>query len=252
MHNHTIDAFEVNGRTTVRSGDGAFLRVQRTSTSPTAESDLPCGVAGRVRAELAERRESRIRPSPGREGVGILAPQSWRQELEAAFGGRAPVWLDSAGDVPATVGLVLQMAGAAHERTALDHLPGAGTAVLRCYREGELIFVDPLAIEAQDPTGAQVLRRRLAASPAASELRAWLDASVAADTGPADIPAAAKIILSARLLTTIAAWQQDTPAVTTLRHTLWRLDTATLAASDHPLLPFPEPALLPALPAPRP
>lgn len=247
MHNQTIDAFEVNARTTVRSGEGAFLRVQLTSTSPTADAGLTGGLAGRVRAELAERREARIRPSPGREGIGILAPQSWRQDLEAAFGGRAPIWLNSAGCVPAAAGLVLQVAGAAHERTALDHLPGAGTAVLRCYREGELIFVDPLAMEAQDPSGSQVLRRRLAASPAASELRAWLDASLAADTGPAGIPAAAKAILSARLLTTIAAWQQDTPAVSTLRRTLWRLDTATLAASDHPVLPFPEPAPLPAL-----
>ena len=246
MHRQTIDAFDVNGRTTVRSGDGVFLRVPLSTTGTTADAEFGGGLAGRMRAELAERREARIRPRLGREGIGILAPESWRQELAEALIGHAPTVLDSANDSPGQAGLVLHVAGSPHERGTLDHLPAGGTAVLRCYREGELIFVDPLAVEPQDPTGAQVLRRRLAASPAASELRAWLDASPAADTGPADIPAAAKSILTARLLTTIAAWQQDAPALSTLRRTLWRLDTATLSASEHPVLAFPEPAPLPA------
>lgn len=245
MPSQTIDAFEVNGRTTVRSGDGAFLRLQPSASGSTAEAAVSGELAGRVRKELAERREARIRPCLGREVIGILAPESWQQELEALTGHASTV-LESATDIPVWAGLVLHAAGSPRERSALDHLPAAGTAVLRCYREGELIFVDPLAVEPQDPTGAQVLRRRLAASPAASELRAWLDAAPAADTGHADIPAAAKTILTARLLTTIAAWRQNAPALSTLRRTLWRLDTATLSASEHPVLAFPEPAPLAA------
>lgn len=246
MHGQRIDAFEVNGRTTVRSGNGVFLRVPLSTTGATADADLTGGLAGRVRAELAERREARIRPCLGREGIGILAPESWRQDLAEGLGGHPSTVVESAGDIPELAGLVLYVAGSPHERGMLDHLPAAGTAVLRCYREGELFFVDPLAVEPQDPTGAQVLRRRLAASPAASELRAWLDSSPAADAGPAGIPAAAMTILTARLLTTIAAWQQDAPAMSALRRTLWRLDTATLAASEHPVLAFPEPAPLTA------
>lgn len=57
----------------------------------------------------------------------------------------------AANDIPVSAGLVLHVAGSPHERGALDHLPAAGTAVLRCYREGELFFVDPLAVEPQDP-----------------------------------------------------------------------------------------------------
>ena len=245
MHGQTMDAFEVNGRITVRSGDGVFLRVPLSTTGTTADADFGGGLAGRVRGELAERREARIRPRLGREGIGILAPESWRQELAPALTGHAPTVLESAHDIPVSAGLVLHVAGSTQERGALDHLPAAGTAVLRCYREGELFFVDPMSVEPQDPNGAQVLRRRLAASPAASELRAWLDASPAGDTGPGGIPAAAMTILTARLLTTIGAWQQDSPALSTLRRTLWRLDTATLAASEHPVLAFPEPAPLP-------
>lgn len=245
MQRQTIDAFDVNGRTTVRSGDGVFLRVPPSTAGPTADADLLGTLAGRVNIELAVRREARIRPCTGRESAGILAPGSWRQDLAAALGGHALTVFHSADDIPESAGLVLYIAAAPHERDALDHLPAAGTAVLRCYREGELIFVDPLAVEPQDPTGAQVRRRRLAASPAASELRAWLE-SAAAAAGPAGIPAAAMTILAARLLTTIAAWQRDAPALLTLRRTLWRLDTATLLASEHPVLAFPEPAPLAA------
>ncbi|MEC5181389.1 hypothetical protein [Arthrobacter sp. CG_A4] len=245
MHSQIIDAFDVNGRTTVRSGDGVFLRVPLSTTGATADVELTGGLAGRVRAELAERREARIRPRLGRESIGILAPESWRQELAEALSGRAATVMESANNIPLSAGLVLHIPGSPQDRGTLDHLPAAGTAVLRCYREGELFFVDPLAMGPRDPTGTQVLRRRLAASPAASELRAWLDASPAAAAGPAGIPAAAMTILTARLLTTIAAWQQDAPALSSLRRTLWRLDTATLAASDHPVLAFPEPAPLP-------
>ena len=250
MHHHTIDAFEVNGRTTVRSGDGVFLRVPLSVTGPTAVTDTTGDLAGRVRAELDLRRKSRISPRSGRKGIGILAPESWRHVLGPALSGLAPALFENAGEVPASAGLVLHVAASRHERTALDQLPAAaGAAVLRCYREGDLIFVDPLAVDTSDPSGSQVIRRRLAASPAAAELSAWLDASAAPGADPAEIPAAATAILVARIRTTIAAWQQDSPALAVLRRTLWRLDTATLTATEHPVLPFPEPA---PLPAPRP
>ncbi len=246
MHSQSIDVFEVHGRITVRSGDGVFLRVPVSTPGAAADVDLAGELDVRVHAELAERRQARIRPCLGRESIGILAPEPWRRELAEAFRGHGAAVLDSAGDIPFPGGLVLHVAGSPHDRGALDHLPAAGTAVLRCYREGELLFVDPLACGPRDATGAQVLRRRLAASPAAAEFRTWLDASPAAVAGPAGIPAAAMTILTARLLTTIAAWQQDAPALPTLRRTLWRLDTATLSASEHPMLAFPEPAPLPA------
>uniref|UniRef100_UPI003F497519 hypothetical protein n=1 Tax=Paenarthrobacter nicotinovorans TaxID=29320 RepID=UPI003F497519 len=138
--------------------------------------------------------------------------------------------------------MLVHVAGSPSERTYYDELPGEGTAVLRCYREGEIVFVDPLSMSAGDPTGFQVLRRRLAASPAATELNAWLDTPAASRN--LDLQHAALGLATARLLIIIAAWQQDSPALPVFRRTLWRLDSATRVATEHPVLPFPEPAML--------
>ncbi|NWL12319.1 hypothetical protein DM793_13655 [Paenarthrobacter nitroguajacolicus] len=239
-----VDTFDVAGRATIRSADGAFFHL-------AAPIDSGAPLATQVSHELLQRRLAYVRPFPGRERIEI-----------AAAGDVATGLLRSLEDsgVAATVinadtkhahgGLLLHVAGSPAERTQFDDLPGEGTAVLRCYREGELAFIDPLSLSAQDPTASQVLRRRLAASPAATELKTWLDTPAA--TAEIGLRSPALSLVTARLLMIIAAWQQDSPALPALRRTLWRLDSATLVATEHPVLPFPEPAkLVDSWPAPR-
>ncbi|TVU66230.1 hypothetical protein FQP90_02300 [Paenarthrobacter nitroguajacolicus] len=241
---HAVDTFDVDGRITVRSGDGIFFRVPGGSTPGTNG-----GAADRIRAELLERRLAGQRPAAGRERVSVAGPGAGRVvgALEAA-GVLATPW-DDAQD-PAVPGLLIHLPSSPAERTRFDHLPAAGTAVLRCYAEGELVFLDPLALSPRDPSSTQILRRRLAASAAAAELKAWLQTPAAATE--LSLPDTAWSMVIARVLGTVKAWQSESAALQPLRRTLWRLDTRTLAASEHPVLPFPEPALLAGgLPLPR-
>ena len=236
MGTAAVDTFDVAGKTTIRSADGAFFHL-----AAPAEAGAP--LAARLSQELLQRRQSAVRPRAGRERIDIKASAAEAAGLLcflADSGVAATMVKDDAGHAPG--GLLLHVAGSPAGRSVYDELPGKGTAVLRCYREGELVFIDPLAVSAEDPTGSQVLRRRLAASPAAAELKAWLDTPAASTD--LDLQDTALGLVKARLLMSIAAWQQDSPALLGLRRTLWRLDTATMVATEHPVLPFPEPATL--------
>lgn len=246
MQSPTIDAFTVNGRTTVRSDDGGFLRL---GPDTAIGEGLDPALTERVRTELAARRRARRIPPAGRQDIGTLLPAGLPESLQALLPA-ATLRQVTRGDAE-HCGLVLQFARTAAERSALDHLPASGTAVLRCYREGGILYIDPLAAKAEDPGGSQVLRRRLAASPASAELEQWLHTGAADADSLQGLPGGAVQVFLARLATTIAAWQHDSPACNLLRRTLWRLDTATLLASEHPVLAYPEPAPLPETARPR-
>ncbi|WFR83872.1 hypothetical protein [Arthrobacter sp. Y-9] len=239
---HTVDAFEVQGRTTVRTEDGTFLRLAEQRDGIAA---LGPALEARIRGELEDRRRVRTAPRAGRADVGILAPAAFIRELETRLPGSAlrlrtvtPQAVTSGGHLP---GILLHVAETPGERSLADRLPAAGTAVLRCYREGGLLFIDPLRLHDGDPDSRQVLRRRLAASSAPAELEAWLDRQQPG--GFLDgLPAAAHTLFFARLLTVLTDWQHHTPALDEHRRTLWRLDTTTLVATGHPVLAYPEPA----------
>lgn len=235
-----VDSFEIAGRTTIRSGDGAFFHVP----SEAGVGQLTASHVGDelLADELRQRRRAGARPLAGRARVGLVATDGVAAALLPVLQEAGVAAAGNDGGDPGSVGLVLHLAATPAERNRFDDLPGHRAAVLRFYGEGEVVFVDPLCLEPGDPIGWQVLRRRLAASPAPAELRAWLDTPAAsADFTPRDT---AMDLLAARLLTVVTAWQQDLPSLATYRRTLWRLDTLTLAISEHPVLPFPEPASL--------
>ncbi|MFJ3957078.1 hypothetical protein [Arthrobacter sp. NPDC090010] len=242
----TIDAFEVLGRTTVRAGDGSFLRLAGQGDD-TPEPDPMLNA--RILAELETRRLSRTTPLDGRADLGIVASETLLRGVQSLTRDITlrlhHLGLGSLDDERALPKLIVHLSADVGDRSRLDHLPRAGTAVLRCYREGEILYIDPLRLDATDPPAHQVLRRRLAASPAATELEAWLSRQDIEDDPLGDLPPAAVALFLARLLTTITAWQHGTAVLETLRRTLWRLDTATLLASEHPVLAYPEPAPYP-------
>ena len=227
-----VNTFDVAGRATIRSGDGAFFHL-----SPAARVDQL--TATQISDELHRRRRAGGQPLSGRQRIGLMAPEGVAATLLPVLQGAGVDAMVINGEDPGSVGLILHLAATPAERSRFDARLGPQTAVLRFYGEGELVFIDPLSLGPQDPTGWQVLRRRLAASTAAAELRAWLDTPAAsADFVLRDT---AMDLLTARLLTIITAWQRNSPALSTFRRTLWRLDTLTLAAGEHPVLPFPEP-----------
>ncbi|MHA7304069.1 hypothetical protein ACX80E_02310 [Arthrobacter sp. TMN-49] len=242
MNIATTDVFELEGRATVRSGDGAFLRV----TSPTgAPVPLVETSQDQVRRQLQARATQRMQPRPGRERLALLAPDAGWEPVTSVLQGLDVQRIANTGSLTQPHGLVIQVATTRVERSTLDALPAAGTAVLRCYREGEILFVDPLATSAADPTGSQVVRRRLAASVASAELRYWLNTIRSGDATLAGLPPLATQFLGLRIRAMVAAWQHDSPELAIHRRTLWRLDTRTLCSSEHPVLGFAEPAQRP-------
>ncbi len=112
-----------------------------------------------------------------------------------------------------------------------------GTARIRAYREGDTVFVDPIAVEADDPTAEQVIGRRVAASTAPDELEAWI--ATAAEP-PYPLDAAARTLLTARVLELAVAWARAEPTLDALRRTLWKLVAPSGSIGLHPLLPYPE------------
>lgn len=242
MSSPALDVFELHGRTTVRSSDGTFLRVQ----APTGAA-LPMTETfhGQIRRQLESRATQQMLPRPGRESIALLGPSTGWGPVGEALTGLDIDRIDHLRAPKATGGLVIQVAATPADRRLLDDLRYAGTAVLRCYREGEILFVDPLALAPGDPSGSQVLRRRLAASSAARELDGWLGTARPGDATLEGLPPLATQILGARIRSAVAAWQHDTQGLAALRRTLWRLDTRTLCSSEHPVLGFAEPAKRP-------
>ncbi|POH71756.1 hypothetical protein [Arthrobacter glacialis] len=245
MSSPTIDVFELDGSATVRSSDGAFLRVQTPSGAPVPLVDA---FHGQVRQQLDARAAQREHPRLGRERLALLAPDAGWEPIASVLTGLDVQRIADTGISTQRHGLVIQVAATRAERTALDALPSAGTAVLRCYREGEILFVDPLALCSADPTGSQVVRRRLAASVASADLDGWLNITRPSDATLEDLPSLAQQFLGVRIRAMVAAWQHDTSELAVLRRTLWRLDTRTLCSSEHPVLGFAEPAKRPGPP----
>lgn len=245
--NQTVDAFEVLGRTTVRAADGAFLRLAEQENAVTGTLDPE--TTARVLSELDARRRTRTAPLAGRTAIGVVAPGMFSRELRTLAEGGAlqfhTITQEDAEKGAAGPGLLLHLATAPRERDLLDHLPASGTAVLRCYREGDILLIDPLRLDAGDPSARQLLRRRLAASPAPTELEAWLARQEPDGDVFRGLSAAAVALFLSRLVSVIAAWQHGADALESHRRVLWRLDTATLLVSEHPVLPYPEPAVHP-------
>lgn len=239
MHT-TPELFTRDGHTVVRASDGTFLRVT-ASTPATSAAELHRQVGERLAARAAQH----AAPIPGREGITVAGDPADLAALTPTLLGldatpRSPTSPDRA--------LIVQVVAGRTQHSELDHLSIEGTGVLRCYREGDLFLINPLMLGPDDPTGSQVLRRRIAASPAAADLNAWLDTAEEHTPGLGELDPVALDMAGGRLRQIIAAWQHNTAELPRLRRTLWVLDCATLAASEHPVLAFPEPA---ARPQPR-
>ncbi|MEU3057329.1 hypothetical protein [Streptomyces griseus] len=149
-----------------------------------------------------------------------------------------------------------------------DRLPGQGIAWLRCHREGAHVWTEPLASAPGDVTARHVRLRRLAATAAHRELAAYWAGHRTPDTGPHPTEASAALI--AGLLTAdLIAWAEaeagaairpggsagagaeapvgpSGPTGLPPRRRLRRIDLRDLTVTEHPVLPVPDVAPLPA------
>ncbi len=145
-----------------------------------------------------------------------------------------------------------------------DRLPGRRIAWLRCHREGSHSWIEPLAAVPGDVTSRHVRLRRLAATPAHRELAAYWAGHRTPDTGPHPTEASAALI-SALLTADLIAWAEaegtvhaetegvaenaveaDGEARLPTRRRLRRIDLRDLTFTEHPVLPVPDVAPLPA------
>ncbi|MFE5999406.1 hypothetical protein ACFQ6C_21440 [Streptomyces sp. NPDC056454] len=136
---------------------------------------------------------------------------------------------------------------------AADRLPAGHTAWLRCHREGAHAWIEPLASAPGDVTAAHVRLRRLAATAAHRELAAYWAGHRTPDTGPHPTQASAALI-AALLTADLIAWANGEPprgATLPARRRLRRVDLRDLTVTEHPALPVPEVAPLPAATARR-
>ncbi|MEV6419571.1 hypothetical protein [Streptomyces sp. NPDC051662] len=129
-----------------------------------------------------------------------------------------------------------------------DRLPEVRVGWLRCHREGAHMWIEPVASAPGDVTSAHVRLRRLAATPAHRELAAYWAGHRTPDTGPHPTEASAALIAS--LLTAdLVAWaagEQHRASALPARRRLRRVDLRDLTVTDHPVLPVPRVAPLPA------
>lgn len=201
------------------------------------------GFLTRLTHEVQEREAAddlRRWPEERRE-VCLLGTGALVDELEralTAWGARVTV-VEATSALPPDAALVVAYADAVHDRRRwgeLDLLPQHGVAWLRVHREGESILIDPLALDASDPTSVQVAARRVAASSAPASTAAWQRSGPAA---AAPVDDATRMLTVARLLQVIVAWAQRTAELDRLRTTLWKLVPSTGSVSEHTVLPFP-------------
>ncbi|MFE6698871.1 hypothetical protein [Streptomyces sp. NPDC057718] len=151
---------------------------------------------------------------------------------------------------------------------AADRLPARRIAWLRCHREGSHTWTEPLAAAPGDVTSHHVRLRRLAATAAHRELAAYWAGHRTPDTGPHPTEASAALI-AALLTADLIAWAEaeaeaeaeagagagvvaavGRPTGLPARRRLRRVDLRDLTFTEHPVLPVPDVAPLPA-PAPR-
>lgn len=237
-----------DGRLRVRLRTGSLALVD----APLAElfDALESGTAGdsaahldRLTHEVQEREaaDARRRWPEQRREVCIVGTSPLMDELERVlevWGARVTV-VDPASKPPDDAAIVVAYAEDAHDRrgwSELDLLPQRGVAWLRVHREGESVLIDPLALDASDPTSVHVAMRRVAASSATASAEAWQQAGPSA---AAPVDDATRVLVLARLLHVIVAWAQDGEDVDRLRTTLWKLVPSTGSVSEHTVLPFP-------------
>ncbi|MGW6653922.1 hypothetical protein AMK23_14525 [Streptomyces sp. CB02130] len=142
-----------------------------------------------------------------------------------------------------------------------DRLPGRRIAWLRCHREGSHSWIEPLAAAPGDVTSRHIRLRRLAATPAHRELAAYWAGHRTPDTGPHPTEASAALI-AALLTADLIAWAEAEaeaeapgagaggtgrqPSGLPARRRLRRIDLRDLTFTEHPVLPVPDVAPLPA------
>ncbi|MFG3409257.1 hypothetical protein [Streptomyces sp. NPDC048142] len=160
-----------------------------------------------------------------------------------------------------------------------DRLPARRVAWLRCHREGAHSWTEPLAAAPGDVTSRHVRLRRLAATAAHRELAAYWAGHRTPDTGPHPTEASAALI-AALLTADLIAWaeaeaeaeaeaQAEAQAAAEgagaearagaavaagpggaaglpARRRLRRIDLRDLTVTEHPVLPVPDVAPLPA------
>ncbi|WP_318387299.1 hypothetical protein [Microbacterium maritypicum] len=176
-----------------------------------------------------------------RRDVCLLGTGPLVHDLErvlAAWGARVAV-LDPEAAPSEHAALVVAYAEDASGRrrwAELDRLPERGTAWLHVHREGEVVLIDPLAVDPGDPTSVQVAARRVAASSAPASTEAWQRAR---PLTPGALDDATRALVLARLLHTVLAWAQEDAELDRLRTTLWKVVPATGSVSAHTVLPFP-------------
>ncbi|WOC13549.1 hypothetical protein [Gordonia sp. MP11Mi] len=147
--------------------------------------------------------------------------------------------VDPAAVDPAAIALVVAVTDDPTHLDHLDDLPRVGVAWLRAYREDSVWFVDPVSTTPSDPSARQVARRRLAAQPVPRHSQGWHRGVRSAAPEPTALE---RVRVADRLLAVALAWAQDDPFLTTYRRTLWKYIAATGRVSEHPVLPYPEPA----------
>lgn len=125
--------------------------------------------------------------------------------------------------------------------------------LLDIHAEGAQWFLHPLRLTSCDPAPEQVLRRRLAATPAHHALASWW--RLAADTWPDDsedrllhrvhheLSATGAAVVAWHAAQIIDAWSQgrDSSRTTGLRRRLTIVDAHAMAVTRHPVLPHPIP-----------
>ncbi|MDJ0350248.1 hypothetical protein [Cryobacterium sp. PH29-G1] len=129
-----------------------------------------------------------------------------------------------------------------HLWSGLDTLPSRHIAWLRMHREGTRVWIDPIAVDTTDPHSSHVQHRRLAASPTAVELQAWLTAPAATPLPP--LGALAGRTVGLQLIAIARSWAFETTDLEQHRGTAWQYNERTFAASRHPVLSYPQPAPL--------
>ncbi|MGK3089958.1 hypothetical protein ACG93S_10045 [Streptomyces sp. WAC01490] len=259
-------------RPVLRTSEGEFLRIDTGHVGPGELVDRLTEGKGQASSAELDRlvaafeeaghavTEPRRPPLTGRTvhllGDPVLAEPLAR--FAAAEG--AEVQSASAGDVAGLAGrrdtaVVWCLDSPVPEGTwdEADRLPARHTAWLRCHREGAHTWTEPLASAPGDVTAAHVRLRRLAATAAHRELAAYWAGHRTPDTGPHPTEPAAALI-AALLTADLIAWASGEPgrggprsgARLPAHRRLRRIDLRDLTVTEHPVLPVPAVAPLPA------
>ncbi|GGE78607.1 hypothetical protein [Nesterenkonia cremea] len=124
--------------------------------------------------------------------------------------------------------------------------------VFDIHAEGAQWYLHPLRLAPEDPTPEQVLRRRLAATPAHQALNAWWRLAGVGTAAPPEEVLHRVNLAPSPLDATVVAWHAaqvitnwladpDSSLTARWRRRLSIVDTVTLQVTEHPVLPHPIP-----------